>query len=297
MLSLQWKERPLPIMCMRESETTMHKLLTCMKTKRPCINCLPGKHRCCFNGPNDDISSQGSVVGSDPLSWPVPGSQQLPSFQANAQQLPIIVQSTTPTTCNPSGASDVEQQSQVTLPSQSFSQTLTQAQLSSHPVLSLTCIPEPSSVLELNLLSQAISSPLPLPRAFEAPGQLVTQVSQAVSEPNSELTRIRKPCAVQGCPEFIAPTCTMGRLHMTLILQGLLPGKVPGTWLKEHLYFICINCQSLVADSHQTSHRGKCNHIVHSTADPPANFSQSVVGFRGTPVLLTFEDICSCCSR
>eukprot|EP00731_Ephydatia_muelleri_P032470 Em0024g14a len=86
----------------------------------------------------------------------------------------------------------------------------------------------------------------------------------------------------------------MGRLHMTLTLdlQGLLPGKVLDTWLKEHRYFICIDCQSLVADSHQTSHRGKCKHIVHSTAEPPANLSQSVGGLCGTPVLPTFEDIC-----
>ena len=51
-------------------------------------------------------------------------------------------------------------------------------------------------------------------------------------------------------------------------------------------------CLSLVADSHRTSHRGKCNHIVHSTAEPPANLSQSVGGFSCPPVLPTFEDIC-----
>lgn len=37
---------------------------------------------------------------------------------------------------------------------------------------------------------------------------------------------------------------------MTLHLQGLLPGKVPDTWLKEHWYFACTECQSLVADYH-----------------------------------------------
>lgn len=138
---------------------------------------------------------------------------------ANAQQLPIIVQPTTPTTCYLAEAFNMEQSPRLHYPlMQSFSQTLIQTQLS-HPVLFF--IPEPSSVFELNLLSQAIfMPPSSLLAAFEAPGSLVTQVSQAVSEPNSKLTRIRKLCAIHCCPEFIAPT--MGRLHMTLLLQGLL---------------------------------------------------------------------------
>ena len=151
---------------------------------------------------------------------------------------------TTPTTCHSSEASDVEQQSQVALPSQSFSQTLAQTQLSSHPVLPR--IPEPSSAFELcNLPSQAISMPpSPLPEASEAPASLSTQVSN------------RKQCAVEGCPELVAPT--MWRHHMTLNAQRLLPGNVPDTWLKEHGLFICPDCQLLVANSHSLSHRTKC---------------------------------------
>ena len=94
-------------------------------------------------------------------------------------------------------------------------------------------------------LDQAISMPpSPLPEASEAPASLCTQVSN------------RKQCAVEGCPELVAPT--MWRHHMTLHAQRLLPGNVPDAWLKEHGLFICPDCQLQVANSHSLSHRTKC---------------------------------------
>ena len=100
----------------------------------------------------------------------------------------------------------------------------------------------------------------------------------------------RKQCAVEGCPELVAPT--MWRHHMTLNAQRLLPGNVPNTWLKEQGLFICPDCQLLVANSHSLSHQTKCARTAHAVVETLGMNSPMSASIDRTPALPTFEDIC-----
>ena len=78
---------------------------------------------------------------------------------------------------------------------------------------------------------------------------------------------------------------------MTLHAQGLFPGEVPVSWLKEHNLYVCSDCQSLVAESHRSSHQQKCNHTMHATAEPLVDMPP-IPGSNYTSVLPTLEDVC-----
>ena len=129
------------------------------------------------------------------------------------------------------------------------------------------------------------SSPSPSLRTSEAVRPSATCTLDAAT--HSGHTN-KKPCAVHGCPELVAPT--MWKHHMTLHAQGLFPGEVPVSGLKEHNLYLC----SVVAESHRSSYQRKCNHTVHATAEPlvdmppiPGSNYTSL-----TSVLPTFEDVC-----
>ena len=112
---------------------------------------------------------------------------------------------------------------------------------------------------------------------------------QSTAMPSCLLSH-KKPCLVQGCPEFIAPT--MWRQHMSLHARRLFPGPIPNSWLQEQNRFVCPNCQQLVANSHSSSHSRKCSHATSVLVQPPFQ-SQSDIAFSGSPPPLpTFETVC-----
>ena len=107
----------------------------------------------------------------------------------------------------------------------------------------------------------------------------------------------RKPCLVEGCLELIAPS--MGKAHMTLHVQNILPGDVPLEWLQEQDSFVCLSCHHIVANSRFGSHSTKCSGsttgigpLQAQAASTTAGSSQGDGDDSNAP-LPTFEEVCS----
>ncbi|KAL5490915.1 hypothetical protein EMCRGX_G016112 [Ephydatia muelleri] len=117
------------------------------------------------------------------------------------------------------------------------------------------------------------------------------------SQEGSSRRQPRKPCPVEGCLELIAPS--MGKAHMTLHVQNILPGDVPLEWLQEQDSFVCLSCHHIVANSRFGSHSTKCSGsttgvgpLQAQVASTTAGSSQGDVDDSNAP-LPSFEEVCS----
>ena len=107
----------------------------------------------------------------------------------------------------------------------------------------------------------------------------------------------RKPCPVEGCLELIAPS--MGKAHMTLHVQNILPGDVPLEWLQEQDSFVCLSCHHIVANSRVGSHSAKCSGSTTGVGPLQAQVASTTAGSSqgdgddSNAPLPSFEEVCS----
>eukprot|EP00731_Ephydatia_muelleri_P034230 Em0051g22a len=91
----------------------------------------------------------------------------------------------------------------------------------------------------------------------------------------------------------------MGKAHMTLHVQNILPGDVPLEWLQEQDSFVCLSCHHIVANSRFGSHSTKCSGSTTGVGPLQAQVASTTAGSSqgdgddSNAPLPSFEEVCS----
>eukprot|EP00731_Ephydatia_muelleri_P006120 Em0003g368a len=263
---------------------------SCAKSNKGCVDCYPGRRGKCSNASNRSPAEQAS-------SQPSTCTLSLPCslVEASASQ---------PSRAPRDRSSSPKGPSRVTVTAASITAApITGPALSSHSEDELRTVFLEESNPQSQLQTPLTTRPQP-PFTPAANGLAPFQLSASQPSPYSgsqgqgtSRRQSRKPCPVEGCLELIAPS--MGKAHMTLHVQNILPGDVPLEWLQEQDSFVCLSCHHIVANSRFGSHSTKCSGsttgigpLQAQAASTTAGSSQGDGDDSNAP-LPSFEEVCS----
>ncbi|KAL5457674.1 hypothetical protein EMCRGX_G034959 [Ephydatia muelleri] len=275
----------------------------CAKSNKGCVDCYPGRRGKCSNASNRSPAEQASSQQSTcTLSLPcslVEASASQPSLASlrprpspplsSAEEVYSPPHSPQPLSASPQGAAVPPTFSPCPLPLHPLNLASSPLCLSAHPATDLQARRDPpESQLQLP------QSQLPQSQAqlLSSHSEDELRTAQGTSRRQS-----RKPCPVEGCLELIVPL--MGKAHMTLHVQNILPGDVPLEWLQEQDSFVCLSCHHIVANSRFGSHSTKCSGSTTGVGPLQALVASTTAGSSqgdgddSNAPLPSFEEVCS----